>query len=87
MGRPVWDERRGAWAVQLGAFTTVEDANKLGGRLQAAGFAAFVEEVNAEGKTLWRVRAGPEVDRANAEALRGRIKEKLKVDGLVVTQP
>ncbi|MEZ5462450.1 SPOR domain-containing protein [Dokdonella sp.] len=79
--------RAGGWAVQLGAFATVEDANKLGGRLQAAGFAAFVEEVNAGGKTLWRVRAGPEADRSGAEALRGRIKDKLKVDGLVVTQP
>lgn len=79
--------RPGGWAVQLGAFTTVEDANKLGGRLQAAGFAAYVEEVKADGKTLWRVRAGPEADRGNAEALRGRIKQKLKVDGLVVTQP
>ncbi|MGB0133945.1 SPOR domain-containing protein [Dokdonella sp.] len=79
--------RAGGWAVQLGAFAAVEDANKLGARLQAAGFAAFVEEVKSDGKTLWRVRAGPEVDRANAETLRGRIKDKLKVDGLVVTQP
>lgn len=79
--------RAGGWAVQLGAFAAVEDANKLAARLQAAGFAAFVEEVKSDGKTLWRVRAGPEADRANAEALRGRIKEKLKVDGLVVTQP
>lgn len=79
--------RAGGWAVQLGAFKTIEDANKLGGRLQAAGFAAFVEEVKSDGKTLWRVRAGPEADRANAETLRGRIKEKLNVDGLVVTQP
>jgi DedD protein len=77
----------GGWAVQLGAFATAEDANKLSGRLRAAGFAAFVDKFLAENKTLWRVRAGPEVDRDNAEKLRDRIKDKLKVDGIVVTQP
>lgn len=77
----------GGWAVQLGAFGSAEDANKLNGRLRAAGFAGFVDKFTTEGKTLWRVRAGPEVERANAEKLRNRIKEKLKVDGLVVTQP
>lgn len=79
--------RAGGWAVQLGAFSTVEDANKLRARLQAAGFAGFVDKLAAEGQTLWRVRAGPEIDRANADKLRDRIKDKLKMEGMVVTQP
>lgn len=62
--------RAGGWAVQLGAFKTVEEANKVG----------------AETGTLWRVRAGPEADRGNADKLKGRIKDKLKMDGMVVTQ-
>jgi DedD protein len=78
--------RAGGWAVQLGAFKTADDANKLRGRLQAAGFAAYVDKLAAEGQTLWRVRAGPEADRANADKLRGRIKDKLKLDGMIVTQ-
>ena len=77
----------GGWAVQLGAFTTADDANKLLGRLRAAGFAGFVDQFNAEEKTLWRVRVGPEVDRANAGKLRDRIKDKLKLDGMIVSQP
>ncbi len=79
-------DRAGGWAVQLGAFKTAEDANKLRGRLQGAGFVAYVDKLATEGQTLWRVRAGPETDRANADKLRGRIKDKLKLDGLVVTQ-
>jgi len=78
--------RAGAFAVQLGALKTVQDANKLRDRLRGAGFAAFVDKVNANGATLWRVRAGPEVDRAAAEKLRGSIKDKLKIDGMIVTQ-
>ena len=77
----------GGWAVQLGALASEADANTLRGRLRAAGFAGFVDKVNADNKTLWRVRAGPEIERANAEKLRDRIKDKLKLDGLIVSQP
>lgn len=78
--------RAGAWAVQLGAFKTVDEANKVRDRLKNAGFVAYVDKAEAENGTLWRVRAGPEADRGNADKLRGRIKDKLKLDGMVVTQ-
>jgi DedD protein len=78
--------RAGGWAVQLGAFKTVEEANKVRDRLKGAGFVAYVDKVDTQGATLWRVRAGPEADRGNADKLKGRIKDKLKMDGMVVTQ-
>ncbi|MGH8173719.1 MAG: SPOR domain-containing protein, partial [Rhodanobacteraceae bacterium] len=78
--------RAGGYAVQLGAFKTIEEANKVRDRLKAAGFAAYVDKVAADSGTLWRVRAGPEADRGNADKLRGRIKDKLKLDGMIVTQ-
>ena len=78
--------RAGAWAVQLGAFKTVEEANKLRDRLKGAGFVAFVDKLDSESGALWRVRAGPEADRGNADKLRGRIKDKLKLEGIIVTQ-
>jgi len=77
--------RAGGWAVQLGALKTTEDANKLRDRVKNAGFAAFVDKVDANGATLWRVRAGPEVDRAAADKLKASIKDKLKLDGMIVT--
>lgn len=75
----------GGWAVQLGALKAPEDANKLRDRLKNAGFVAFVDKIDANGSTLWRVRAGPEVDRGAADKLKAGIKEKLKLDGIVVT--
>lgn len=78
--------RAGGWAVQLGALKTAEDANKLRDRLKNAGFAAFVDKLDTNGSTLWRVRAGPEVDRGAADKLRAGIKEKLKLDGIIVAQ-
>jgi len=78
--------RAGGWAVQLGAFKTADEANKLRDKLKNAGFVAFVDKADTESGTLWRVRAGPETDRGNADKLKGRIKDKLKLDGMVVTQ-
>ena len=80
-------DRAGGWAVQLGAFKAQEDANKLRGRLQGAGFVAFVDKIDSSGQTMWRVRAGPETERTAALGLRDRIKDKLKMDGMIVTQP
>jgi DedD protein len=75
------------FAVQLGALRSETDANALRDRARAAGFVAFVERVNAEAGVLWRVRVGPELDRASAERRRGELKSKLNIDGLVVSHP
>lgn len=79
--------RAGAWAVQIGAFATVADANRRRDQLRDAGFVAFVDDTSKDGQKLWRVRAGPETDRANAEKLRDRIRDKLRFNGVIVTQP
>lgn len=79
--------RAGAWAVQLGALKAEADANKLRDRLRNAGFASFVDKVDSNGSTLWRVRAGPEVDRGAADKLRANIRERMKLDGIIVVMP
>lgn len=79
--------RAGAWAVQLGAFKSDSDANKLRDRLRNAGFASFVDKVDTDGATLWRVRAGPEVDRTAADKLRANIRERMKIEGIIVVMP
>lgn len=79
--------RAGAWAVQLGALKDEADANKLRDRLRNAGFASFVDKVDSNGSTLWRVRAGPEVDRGAADKLRANIRERMKLDGIIVVMP
>lgn len=75
------------FVVQLGAFGKSEDAQSLRDRVRKAGFPAFSEGVDTDGGRLYRVRVGPEVDKASAERLRDRIKAELKLDGLVVAFP
>ena len=78
--------RAGGWAVQLGAFKSEAEANKLRDRLRGGGIAAFVDRTGTE-QPLWRVRAGPYADRAGAETARTGVKQKMQLDGVIVTQP
>lgn len=77
----------GGWAVQLAAVSSHADANALRDKLRAAGFDGFVDSVQSRGKTLWRVRAGPQTQRADAQRVHDQIKAKLGIDGNVVAVP
>jgi DedD protein len=77
--------RAGAWAVQVAAMGSQSEALALRDKLRANGFDGFVDSVNAGGRQLWRVRAGPQTQRSDAVSLRDQIKAKLGLDGNVVS--
>ena len=79
--------RAGGWAVQLAAMSSQADANALRDKLRANGFDGFVDSVQSAGKQLWRVRAGPQTQRADAQRVHDQIKAKLDIDGNVVSVP
>ncbi|UXI66957.1 SPOR domain-containing protein [Tahibacter amnicola] len=79
--------RAGGWAVQLGAFKSPEEANKLLARVKGAGFSSYVDTTGQGAEKLWRVRVGPEADRGNTEKLRDAVKQKLTIAGMIVTVP
>jgi DedD protein len=66
----------GGWAVQVGAFGSADTARKLARDLSAAGYRAFVSPTQRAGKTLYRVRVGPEGERTGAEQLVPRLKAR-----------
>lgn len=76
-----------AWVVQLGSFESKVNADKLNLNLRKSGFPAFVEPLTKKGKTSYRVRVGPEILRADADALLKKIKSKMKLDGIVLSYP
>jgi len=67
---------RGGWAVQVGAFGSADTAAKLVRDLSGTGYRAFVSPVARGGKTLHRVRVGPEAEKVDAEQLAGRLKAR-----------
>lgn len=79
---------RVGFAVQLGALSSEADANALRDRARAAGFVAFHQRVDTDRGAVWRVRVGPEADRASAERLRESVAAKLGFkDAIVVPHP
>jgi len=67
---------RGGWAVQVGAFGSVATAEKMADQLRSAGYRAYLSPVQRSGKTLTRVRVGPEAERARAEGLAASLKAR-----------
>ncbi len=76
-----------AWVVQLGSFSSKVNADKLNLKLRKSGFPAFVEPLKQKNKTVYRVRVGPELLRADADTLLKKIKTKMKLDGIVLSYP
>jgi cell division septation protein DedD len=75
------------YAVQLSAPSVEADANTLRDRARAAGFSSFVQKIQTEGGTRYRVRVGPVADRSAAETLREAVNGKLGTGGIVVANP
>ncbi|ARO68465.1 SPOR domain-containing protein [Xylella fastidiosa subsp. pauca] len=75
------------FAVQLGAFVRLEDANALCDRARAAGFNAFVEQVNTDQGSLHRVRVGPVPKREAAYQLKAQVAAKIGIIGMVRSHP
>jgi DedD protein len=85
---PAEDAPPSAWVVQVGSFEDQAKAVTLRDKLRKGGFTAFVEPHRAAGgKTLYRVRIGPELKRESSEEVLARLKREQKLDGIVVSHP
>ena len=69
-----------AWVVQLGSFSSEENAEALNQKLRKAGFKAFVEPLKQNIGTVYRVRIGPELKRSDADAINDRLKKNMPLD-------
>src|SRR5210317_1398733 len=76
----------GMWAVQLGSFSSKENAEKLAANLRKQGYAAFLSQLTTENGQLHRVRIGPQKDRESAEEMARRLA-KVGQKGQVVPHP
>lgn len=64
-----------AWTLQLGAFSDSANANGLRDRLRNKGYKAYTQTF--PGDNLTRVYVGPEVQRAEIEALQKKLMKEL----------
>ncbi len=75
------------WAVQVGSFGREANAREQMQRLREAGFHAFSERANADGRAVWRVKVGPRAERDAALQLRDEIQRRMDLPGIVIAHP
>jgi len=85
--KPAKSEPLGSWVVQMGSFSSEQNALRMRDRLRKSGFATQVEKANIDGKSRFRVRVGPFLERADAERSRKQIQDKLTLKGRVLSYP
>ena len=78
------DEEALAWVIQVGSFASEDNAITLRDRLRRAGYAAFVEQAQAGGRTISRVRVGPEPSRDEAEKAKSKLQRELQLNAMVM---
>ena len=76
----------GMWAVQLGSFSSKENADTLAAQLRKEGYMAVVSPVDTASGKMYRVRVGPQENRAGAEQIAARL-QKAGHTGQVVPHP
>jgi DedD protein len=83
---PAATSATGMFAVQLGSFSSQENAERLAADLRNQGYAAFLSQVESGDRQLHRVRVGPQKDRESAEAVAAQLA-KSGHSGQVVPHP
>lgn len=73
------------WIVQVGSFSSTSNADKLVARLRQESLSAYKEKVQSSGSVIYRVRVGPFLEREEAIRIDNQIKERLGLDGVVMS--
>jgi len=76
-----------AFAVQVAVLGDIAKANATRDQLRAAGFAAFVEPLQTDKGTVYRLRVGPEAVRSDAEKVQAGIKQRFGFAAIIVAYP
>jgi DedD protein len=75
------------WVVQVGSFSSKDNAEKLNQKVKKAGFRSFVNPITQNNRIMHQVCLGPEYDETDAKNLLKEIKNKMKLDGIVKKYP
>ena len=73
------------WVVQVGSFSSAANADKLVARLKLESLTAYKEQVSSSGNVIYRVRVGPFLEREEALRADERVRERLAIDGVVMS--
>lgn len=76
-----------SFALQVGTFSSYENAEKLRNTLRKSGYTTFVHKSQSKGKTSYKVRIGPELERSVLDKWNKDLRKSHKIDAYVVNHP
>lgn len=76
-----------AFSLQVSTVTIKDNAYALRDKLRKEGYAAYVESRTKNGKTSYRVRIGPELDKSRLEKMKVTLLKEKGLDGFIVNHP
>lgn len=71
------------WVIQVGSFSSKENARALRDRLKADNYKVFVGEVNSNGQLNFRVLIGPNADRTKLEPFKVKLEKLLNAPAII----
>ena len=76
-----------AFSLQVSTVTIKDNAYRLRDKLRSSGYSAYVETRTRNGKTSYRVRIGPELDKSRLEEMKKTLSKEQGLDGFIVNHP
>lgn len=68
---------RGDWLVQVGSFSSLDNANTVSSNLEKLGYAAMLEATGINADSLIRVKIGPFSSQEEAKLAAGRVRSAI----------
>jgi DedD protein len=75
------------WILQVGTFSSDENAKRLRDRLQKEGFLVNLQNVELKGRKVVRVRVGPFRQKHVAMEARSKIEKEVGLEGVLLAYP
>lgn len=72
-----------SWVIQVGSFSSKENADALRDRLKADNYKAFVYEAEADSVASYRVYIGPNSDRTKLEPFKTKLEKLLNTSAII----
>jgi len=76
-----------SFALQVGTFDSNDNAVTMRNKMKKAGYTTYVQKVKSKGKTSYKVRIGPELERSVLEKMKKDLKKSRKIDAYIVNHP
>lgn len=74
------------WYIRAGSFSREENATALWTELRKQGFPVLLETAQVNGKTLYRLKVGPELDQKRALAMQEKLDRQNKIKSILVSE-